>query len=72
MYISMYVCAEGRGAWIILFSEVTLFENNVSTILSPIVASTGQPRKINRSGTRDKYNVVHAGEARETRAANYP
>ena len=68
----MYVCAEGRGAWIILFSEVTLFENNVSTILSPIVASTGQPRKINRSGTRDKYNVVHAGEARETRAANYP
>ena len=68
----MYVCAEGKGAWIILFSEVTLFENNVSTILSPIVASTGQPRKINRSGTRDKYNVVHAGEARETRAANYP
>lgn len=68
----MYVCAEGRGAWIILFSEDTLFENNVSTILSPIVASTGQPRKINRSGTRDKYNVVHAGEARETRAANYP
>ena len=68
----MYVCAEGRGAWILLFSEVTLFENNVSAILSPIVASTGQPRKINRSGTRDKYNVVHAGEARETRAANYP
>lgn len=68
----MYVCAEGRGAWILLFSEVTLFENNVSTILLPIVASTGQPRKINRSRTRNKYNVVHAGEARETRATNYP
>ena len=29
----------GRGgAWILLFFEVTLFEYNVSTILSPIVA----------------------------------
>ena len=26
------------GVWILLFSEVTLFEYNVSTILSPIVA----------------------------------
>ena len=25
------------GVWILLFSEVTLFEYNVSTILSPIV-----------------------------------
>ena len=27
-----------EGVWILLFSEVTLFEYNVSTILSPIVA----------------------------------
>ena len=29
---------EGEGGEITLFSEVTLFEYNVSTILSPIVA----------------------------------
>ena len=28
---------EGRWVWILLFSEVTLFEYNVSTILLPIV-----------------------------------
>ena len=28
------------GVWILLFSEVTLFEYNVSTILLPIVALT--------------------------------
>ena len=28
---------EGEGVWILLFSEVILFEYNVSTILSPIV-----------------------------------
>ena len=28
---------EGVGVWIVLFSEVTLFEYNVSTILSPTV-----------------------------------
>ena len=27
----------GGGVWILLFSEVTLFEYSVSTILSPIV-----------------------------------
>ena len=27
----------GGGVWILLFSEVTIFEFNVSTILSPIV-----------------------------------
>ena len=27
----------GGGVWILLFSEVALFEHNVSTILSPIV-----------------------------------
>ena len=27
----------GGGVWILLFSEVTLFEHNVSTILSPVV-----------------------------------
>ena len=27
----------GEGVWILMFSEVTLFEYNVSTILSPIV-----------------------------------
>ena len=27
------------GVWILLFSEVTLFEYNVSTILSPVVGS---------------------------------
>ena len=27
----------GGGVWILLFSEVTLFECNVSTTLSPIV-----------------------------------
>ena len=30
---------DGGGGWILLFSEVTLFEYNVSTILSPIVSS---------------------------------
>ena len=30
----------GEGAWILMFSEVTLFEYNVSTILSPIVEPT--------------------------------
>ena len=29
----------GGGVWILLFSEVTLFEENVSTILSLIVAN---------------------------------
>ena len=28
---------DGGGVWILLFSEVTLFEYNGSTILSPIV-----------------------------------
>ena len=30
----------GEGVWILMFSEVTLFEYNVSTILSPIVEPT--------------------------------
>ena len=29
----------GGGEWILMFSEVTLFEYNVSTIVSPIVGS---------------------------------
>ena len=33
----MQCCATG-GVWILLFSVATLFEHNVSTILSPIAA----------------------------------
>ena len=43
--------------WILLFSEVTLFEYNVSTILSPIVA-LAIARKIQKE-LRKKDNTFH-------------
>ena len=46
---------EGGGVWILLFSEVTLFEYNVSTILSPIVACflvlNGKKRRTRMKGS---------------------
>ena len=45
------------GVWILLFSEVTVFEYNVSTILSPIVACflvlNGRKRRTRMKGSSE-------------------
>ena len=45
----------GEGVWILMFSEVTLFEYNVSTILSPIVAKVTKYIVLQNDITRQIY-----------------
>ena len=65
----MQCCAEGGEVWILLFSKVTLFEYNnfVADCSFNWSGKDNQPVK-----NRNKYNVVNAGKARETRATNCP